>query len=87
MIDFDGAGSPFCIDERDGRVVLIDHELLFDMKRRNKMVMFVNSGVPELAESLLVYQHSSPKLHQHTLRGIDPPALEKGAFWTYQYSD
>jgi hypothetical protein len=48
--------------------------------------MFVNSGIPEFAESLLVYQNSSPQFHRQTLREIDPPALQKGAFWTYQHS-
>ena len=38
MIGSDGGGNPFCIDERDGKVVMLDHELLFDLKKRDKRV-------------------------------------------------
>src|SRR5215204_4808602 len=30
LIGSDGAGDPICIDERDGRVIILNHELLFD---------------------------------------------------------
>ena len=86
MIGFDGSGNPFCIDERDGKVVLLEHELLFDTKNRNKLTMFVNSGIPQLAESLLLYQHSSPDAHRKALLEIDPPATQKGTFWSYEHS-
>ena len=84
MIGSDGAGNPFCIDERDGRVVMLDHELLFDVKRRDKRTMFVNSGIPEFAESLLVYQNSDEGAHRLAIEQIDPPAIQKGAFWSYE---
>ncbi len=42
MIGCDGSDSPICVDERDGKVVLVDHELLFDLKRRDARIVFVN---------------------------------------------
>jgi hypothetical protein len=85
-IGSDGAGNPLCADERDGKVVLLDHELLFDVKRRDKRTMLVNSGIPELAQSLLAYQRSSPDSFWRSLCEIDPPAAEKGTFWSYEHS-
>ena len=84
MIGSDGAGNPFCVDERDGKVVMLDHELLFDVKRRDKRTMFVNSSIPQLAESLLVYQNYDDDTCRQAIEQIDPPAIQKGAFWRYQ---
>jgi hypothetical protein len=61
MIGGDGSGSAVCLDETAAcRVVLIDHELLFESPpfwRRRQMLCgtLVNSSVPQLAESLLAY--------------------------------
>jgi hypothetical protein len=87
MIGSDGAGNPLCIDQRDGTVVLLDHELLFDVKRRDRRTMFVNSGIPEFAQSLLAYQRSTPDSFSRTLSKIDPRAAEKGTFWSYEHSE
>jgi hypothetical protein len=84
MIGSDGAGNPLCIDERDGRVVLLDHELLFDVRRRDSRTMFVNSGIPEFAQFLLAYHRSPSGSYWPAFCEIDPPATEKGAFWSYE---
>lgn len=50
-IGSDEAGSPFCLDESNGGiVVLLDQDLGF------QAVTFVNSSVQQLAESLLIYK-------------------------------
>src|SRR5262245_20927128 len=49
----DGAGSPICLDERNGHVVVVDHERLFDPDARENSVMFVNSSIRQLCECLL----------------------------------
>jgi hypothetical protein len=77
----DNAGNPICLDELDGRVVTVEHELLFDPRARERRIMFVNSSIPQLAECLLLYQTSSPQDRLAALAQIDPPAIRKGAFW------
>ena len=77
----DGGGNPICVDERDGQVSLLEHELLFDPKAGEARNMFVNSGVPELAECLLVFRTTPSQSLLETLRQVDPPAVVKGAFW------
>ena len=78
----DDAGNPICVDERDGRVVEIEHELLFNPKAREARIMFINSGISELAESLLVFQTTSPRERLKELARVDPPAVIKDAFWS-----
>ncbi len=78
----DEAGNPICVDERDGRVFVVEHELLFDPKAREARIMFVNSGIAELAESLLVFNTTSPPERLKACEKVDPPAVAKGAFWS-----
>ena len=80
----DDAGNPLCIDERDGRVISVEHELLFDPRARTSGTTFVNSGIPELAECLLVFHTTSPPALVDALRRVDPPAVGPGAFWSCQ---
>jgi hypothetical protein len=77
----DDAGNPISVDERDGRVVELEHELLFSPKEAHARIMFMNSGIPELAESLLVFQTTPPGERLAALARVDPPAVTKGAFW------
>ena len=80
MIGGDGAGNPLCVDVRDGRVVLVDHEDRF------RTTQFMNSSVEHLAECLLAY-HTTPQTHRRAaLHGIDPAAVEDGAFWFHETS-
>ncbi len=44
-----GWGDPICLYEGDGSVVYLDHENDFEYET------FINSSIPQLAESLLVY--------------------------------
>ncbi len=81
MIGSEGSGNPICLDERNGSVVMLDHELLFDPKAREKRTVFVNSGIPELAECLLLFETSAPRARLAALGQADPPAVRKGAFW------
>src|SRR5262245_50914116 len=66
MIGADGAGSPICIDQLTGKVVLLDHENWF------RTVEFVNSSVKQLGECLLAYmgEHIQEKLRSE-LQQID----------------
>lgn len=81
MLGSDGAGSPICIDERDGTIVLLDHELPFDAKRLLKRITFINSSVSQLAECLLEYNANleSPSLDK--VREIDAAAASPNTFW------
>ena len=80
MIGADGAGNPLCVDVRDGRVVLVDHEDHF------RTTQFMNSSVEHLAECLLAY-HTTPETdRREALRGVDSAAVEDGAFWIYETS-
>jgi len=49
-IGSDGSGNPICINEHDRTVVLLDHDSLFED------VVFVNTGVRQLAYCLLAYR-------------------------------
>jgi hypothetical protein len=80
MIGGDGAGNPLCVDVRDGRVVLVDHEDHF------RTTQFMNSSVEHLAECLLAYHATPATDRREALRRVDPPALEDGAFWFYETS-
>lgn len=81
MLGSDGSGSPICIDERDGTIVLLDHELLFDANRLLKRIMFMNTSLPQFAECLLEYNSNldSPSLDK--IREIDAPAATPKSFW------
>jgi hypothetical protein len=88
LIGFDDdAGNPICIDEQDGKVVSIEHELLFDPKAGDRRVKFVNSSVLKLAECLLAYQRGSSQTFRPLVQEIDEAALKKGAFWTNRSPD
>ena len=51
VIGFNGSGDPICIDDAaEGQVVYLNHD---DDFRR----IFINSSIPQLAESLLAYRH------------------------------
>jgi SUKH-4 immunity protein len=84
MIGCDGNGSPICVDEWDGRVVVVDHELLFDRRYKDRRVMFMNSSVAQLAESLLIVHTLAKQARLDALRQIDPSAVADGAFWSYE---
>jgi hypothetical protein len=84
MLGADGSDNPICVDERDGKVVLVDHELLFDPIRVVDRIQFINSSIPHLAECLLVIHALPEAARRDSLRRVDPPALEKGAFWSYE---
>jgi hypothetical protein len=63
---------------------MVDHELLFDPKAVAARIMFVNSGIPELAECLLLFHTASPQDRLTALKQADPPAVKTGAFWSYE---
>lgn len=48
-IGFTGFGDPICLNENDGSIVHLDHEEDFEYET------FINSSIPQLAESLLTY--------------------------------
>lgn len=51
VIGSNGSGDPLCIDEStNGHIVYLNHD--FNFRR-----VFINSSVPQLAESLLAYRH------------------------------
>jgi hypothetical protein len=81
LIGSDSSGNPICVDERDGRVVLLDHELLFDVRHRESRIMLVNSSVCQLAESLLAVNSLPSAVRPEALERIDEPAMAKGTFW------
>jgi hypothetical protein len=87
LIGSDGAGNPICIDERDGRVILIDHELLFDPKSEERRVTFVNSSIAQLAESLLLVNTLPSSAQLEAIKQIDEAAVAEGAFWSYEAMD
>jgi len=85
VIGSDGAGNPICLDERDGRVVLLDHELLYHPNACGGATMFMNSSLAQLAETLLAFHAELPPPQLlERLRHIDPPAVAEGAFWHYE---
>jgi hypothetical protein len=81
MLGSDGSGNPICLDDRDGRVVMLDHELLFAPKARDSRIMFVNTSVPLLAECLLAIESVPAPERLDSILQADPPAANKGAFW------
>jgi hypothetical protein len=81
MLGSDGSGNPICVDERDAKIVLLDHELLFDAKALMRRIMLVNSGVEHLAESLLLFNTMAPESSLAAICRIDPPAGEPRTFW------
>lgn len=84
MIGSDGAGNPICLDEQTGRVVLIDHELLFDPKVRDRSITFVNSSIRQLCECLLAVSTLPSAELTSAIQQIDKPAAASGTFWSYE---
>jgi len=84
LIGFDGAGNPICIDEKNGQVVLIDHERLFNPDARQRTLMFVNSSLRQLCECLLAVNSLPNARHLDAIKQIDEPAAANGAFWSYE---
>jgi hypothetical protein len=78
MIGSDGAGNPLCVDVRDGRVYLVDHEDHF------RTTQFMNTSVAHLAECLLAFHTAAPADRREALRRVDAPAVDDGAFWFYE---
>ena len=78
MIGSDGAGNPLCVDVRDWRVFLVDHEDRF------RTTQFMNSSVPHLAECLLAFQTAPKTDRREALRRVDAPAVDESAFWFYE---
>jgi len=67
-----GAGDPICLVERT--VVLLDSGF--------RQSVYVNRGVPELAECLLAYLgESDPDKFRAAVLAVDPLALSDEAFW------
>jgi len=81
VIGMDGSGSPICLTEPDGRVVIPDHELFNHPKRCRRDAVFMNTSVPQLAECLLAAACAPLEERLDTIRSIDRPAAEMGAFW------
>jgi hypothetical protein len=78
MIGSDGAGNPLCVDARDGRVFLVDHEDHF------RTTQFMNTSVAHLAECLLAFHTAAPADRRQALRRVDALAVDDGAFWSYE---
>ena len=76
----DNSGNPTCIDEANGgNIVTLEHEDWFTS------VMFVNSGVPQLAEFLLLFNGAGTKQQiVAELEQVDPAALKEDCFWRYE---
>lgn len=47
-VGFNGNGHPICIHEENGEVIYLDHD-------NDHQEIFINSSIPQLAESLLAY--------------------------------
>jgi hypothetical protein len=84
MIGFDGSDNPICVDERDGQIVAIEHELLFTTNAGKRRVTFVNSSVAQLAECLLLVATHPSNTGLEAIKQIDEPAAAQGAFWSYE---
>jgi hypothetical protein len=78
MIGSDDAGNPICIDQRDGRVVVLDHEAAL------RTVQYVNASLSHLAECLLIFATMACEERLDAIREIDPAAGEPAAFWSDQ---
>jgi hypothetical protein len=87
MIGFDGSDNPICVDERDGRIVSIEHELLFTTNAVERRVMFVNSSLAQLAECLLLVATHPSNAGLQAIKQIDEPAAAKGTFWSYEATE
>jgi hypothetical protein len=79
MIGSDGAGNPICIEQATREIWLLDHEDWFETKQ------YMNSSIPQLAESLLAYagQDDSAKFVA-ALIALDARAMVEGAFWWHE---
>lgn len=76
VIGSDGAGNPICIERDTGAIWLLDHEDQFTSRQ------FVNTGLPELAESLLAYMGEKDlEQFRSELRRVDSAAAREGCFW------
>lgn len=76
VIGSDGTGSPICLERASSRILRLDHDDQF------RTVQFVNSSLTCLAECLLAYMgETSADEFVIAVRGIDPPAVNVGAFW------
>jgi len=79
MMGSDGAGNAICVDERNGTVVLLDHEDGFRTRQ------FMNSSVGQLAECLLAYMgERSPEAFKSAVLAIDRDAMASGTFWSIE---
>jgi hypothetical protein len=87
MIGSDGSGNPICVDERDGRIVAIEHELLFSTSAGERRVMFVNSSVAQLAQCLLLVAAHASNTGLEAIKQIDESAAAPGTFWSYETMD
>ena len=67
-----GTDNPICLVERT--VVLLESQF--------QESVFMNRGIPELAECLLAYLgESDPDKFREAVLAVDPLALTDGAFW------
>ena len=87
MIGFDGSDNPICVDERDGQIVAIEHELLFNKNAVERRLMFVNSSVAQLAECLLLVATHPKDAGLEAIKKIDEAAAVDGTFWSYESMD
>lgn len=87
LIGSDGSGNPICVDERDGRIVAIEHELLFTTNAGERRVMFVNSSAAQLAECLLLVAAHPRNTGLEAIKQIDESAAVQGAFWSFETVD
>jgi len=76
VIGTDGTGSPICVDEGTGTVVILDPECRF------RALQFVNSSVRQIGECLLAYMgEEDAERFRQAVREIDPVALTERSFW------
>jgi hypothetical protein len=79
MIGADGAGNLICLEQVTGQVVLLDHEDRF------RTGQFVNSGIDQLTECLLVFMaEQDPDRLRKPIAQIDPAALAERSFWWHE---
>jgi hypothetical protein len=86
VIGSDSSGNPICIDALDGgQVVLLDHDDSFSTRQ------FVNSGIPQLAEFLLIYREMIVRTQTESgeafLEGNIPEALRQHTIWEFERID
>jgi hypothetical protein len=71
-----GAGTPICVAEDTGAVVILDPEYRF------RTIRFVNRSVRQLGECLLAYMgEQDAERFREAVRQIDPDAMAVGTFW------